>query len=195
MTGVMADNKNHQKLKKGDYGYLKKGKLTQLVLAFLLLVLVACIFYTGYLKYHNTKNIFTVMAAVSVIPMAKFLSCYIVAAPYTMLEEQMYHDIKEYENVFLLYDLLLSSTERIIHVSIAAIRDNSVYLYIPDPKYKKNEVEQYVRTFLERECKVTTVKMISSFHEYQKAVRALDKNESGKFDERIRQVMIAFSML
>lgn len=184
----------NKKLEKGDYGYLKKGKLIQLFLAFVLLIMVACIFYTGYIKYHNTKNIFTVFAAVSAIPMSKFLVGYIVMAPYEMLEEQLYNEIKGYENILFAYDLLVSSTEKIINVKIAAVRDNSIFMYVPDKKYKKDVVEKYVRSFLEKECRVTTVRMISNFKEYRKAIGVLDKNEKGKYDEKIRHIMITFSI-
>ena len=50
------------KLQKGDYGYLNKAKLRELIISFVLILMVLIIFYTGYIKYKNTKNIFTVFA-------------------------------------------------------------------------------------------------------------------------------------
>lgn len=190
----MKQKSGSKKIEKGDYGYLAKGKQLQLIIAFVLMVGVGIIFYTGYIKYHNTKNIFTVFAVVGVIPMARFLVTYIVMMPYKTLDHELYQEISAFQNVLLAYDLLISSSEKITDVKIAAIRDNSVYMYVPNKKYKGAEVEKYVRSFLEKECKITSVKMISGFDKYKEAVKRLDNNEAGKYDKRIRELMIVFSV-
>lgn len=191
----MAANKNEKKkIHKGDYGYLQKSKHFQLTISLILMIMVLVIFYTGYIKYGNTKNIFTVLAVVSVIPAARFLVTYIVMAPYKELAAEEFEGMTPFSNPILLYDLLVSSTEKVFHIKITAIRDNSVYLYVPDKKYDKTEVEKYIRLILEKECKVTTVKMVRSYQEYKKAVAMLDNNEPGKYDKRIRELMTVYSM-
>lgn len=190
----MALNNRKQKIKKGEYGYLQKNKLIQLTTSLILMLLVLIIFYTGYLRYGNTKNVFTVFAVVSVIPAAKFLVTYIVMAPYKGIITDEYEGMKLFHNAELLYDLLLSSPEKIINVKIAAIRDNSVYVYVPDKKYEKSEVEKYIRSFLETECKITAVKMCKNYNEFKKAVEMLNKNEAGKYDKRLKELLTIYSM-
>lgn len=179
---------------KADYGYLQKNKILQLAISLVLMLIILAMFYTGYIKYHNTKNIFTVFSVVSVIPAAKFMVAYIVMAPYKSISKELYQRISKHEKVALLYDLLISSPERIIHIGIAAVRDNSVFMYVPDKKYKKTEVEKYVRSFLEKECKVAGVKMYTKFEDYENAITAMEKNEAGKYDKRIGDLMRVFSM-
>lgn len=190
----MAVNRRKQKIKKGEYGYLQKNKITQLVISLILMIIVLIIFYTGYIRYGNTKNIFTVFAVVSVIPAAKFLVSYIVMAPHKGVESEEYEGMNQIHHAELLYDLLLSSPEKIFHVKIAAIRDNSVYVYVPDKKYEKIEVEKYIRSFLETECKVTTVKMCRNYNEFKKAATQSDKNDSGTYDARIKELLTIYSM-
>lgn len=190
----MAVKSDKKKMNKGDYGYLQKSKIFQLTISLVLMIMVLVIFYTGYIKYGNTKNIFTVFAVISVIPAAKFMVTYIVMAPFKGVTIDEYEGLKSFLNTVLLYDLLISSTEKIINVKIAAIRDNSVYIYVPDKKYNKTDVEKYIRSFLEKECNVTTVKMISGYKEYKKAVALIDKNESGKYDKRIKELLLIYSM-
>lgn len=190
----MAANNEKKKINKGDYGYLQRSRLFQLTISLILMIMVLVIFYTGYIKYGNTKNIFTVFAVVSVIPAAKFIVTYIVMAPYKGLAPEEFEGMTPFSNPILLYDLLVSSTEKVIHIKITAIRDNSVYLYVPDKKYDKAEVEKYIRLILEKECKVTTVKMIRDYKEYKKAVSVMDKNEPGKYDKRIKELMTIYSM-
>ena len=188
------DSQQKRKVEKGDYGYFEKNKRTQLMISFVLLFFVAVVFYTGYVRYGNTKNIFTIMAVVSVIPMAKFLVSYIVLAPHKGLEKEIYRKVKEIDGFNLAYDLMISSSEKIYEVKITAIRDNAVYLYVPGHNYDKNDVEKYVRGFLEKECKVSAVKMISDIGQYQTEIKKASKHEQGKYDERIRELMLIYPM-
>ncbi|MBQ3584178.1 MAG: hypothetical protein IJA27_05655 [Lachnospiraceae bacterium] len=190
----MEQQDKKKKIKKGDYGYLQKNKLIQLIISLVLMIMVLVIFYTGYVKYGNNKNTFTVFAVVSVIPAAKFMVTYIVMMPYKSLSLEKFESINSFQNVKLLYDLLITSTEKVIHINIAAIRDNSVYLLVENEKYEKNYVEKYIRSFLEKECKVTAVRMFRNMKEYKKAVSALEQNEAGKYDKRICELMTIFSM-
>ena len=64
--------------KKGEFGYIDQTKILRLLATLALLLVVAVILYTGFLKYHSTQNVFTVMAIVSVIPTAKIAVSYLV---------------------------------------------------------------------------------------------------------------------
>lgn len=182
------------KLKKGDFGYFEKNKRTQLGIAFVLLFFVAVVFYTGYIRYGDTKNIFTVMAVVSVIPMAKFLVAYIVLAPHRGVDGEMYRQIRDIEGMHFAYDLLLTSPEKIYEVRIAAIRDNSVYLYVEQEHCDTAAVEKYVRSFLEKECKVATVKAIGNPESYRAEVRKAAARQAGTYDKRIRELLLVYAL-
>lgn len=186
--------KDKQKIKKGDYGYLQKNKLIQLTISLGLIIMVMIIFYTGYIKYGNTKNIFTVLAVVSVIPMAKFIVGYLVIAKYKSLSQTEYEDLTSNIGQDMLYDLIISSTNKVYNAKVSIVKDNSVYLYMSDKKYNKNDIEKYVRTFLETECKVTSVKVFNELSEFKKMAGKLEKNETGKYDDRIRKLLLIYSL-
>ena len=193
-----------KKLEKGNYGYLKKNKLIQLSFTLGLMIIVAIIFYTGYIKYGNTKNIFTVLAIVSVIPMAKFVVGYLVIAKYNSISEDEQNKLQTQIKHELLYDLIISSPEKIYPTKVAIVQDNSVYFYISDikkndnqssdAKNMKNKIEKYVRSFLEKECKVSAVKVFMNFDEFIKMATMLEKNENGKYDKRIKELLLIYSM-
>lgn len=185
--------KTTDKIQKGDYGYLFRGRLKELLITLVLMLMVGIIFYTGYLKYHNTKNIFTVFAIVSVIPMARFLVTYIVMVPYKILDKEIYHDISKVESVILVYDALLSSKEKITHLKIVAIRDNSAFVFLPE-KYDVHKTEKYLKTVLSTEAKVSTVRCFHKYEEFKRMTVNLSKNESGKYDQKIKEVLLTYSM-
>ncbi len=186
--------KNKNKIEKGNYGYINKNKLKQLGMTLLLLAIVLIIFYTGIIRYHHTKSIFTVLAAVSAIPAAKYGVAYLVMFPYKTGDAEKYKKISAYKNVKILSDLLISSPEKIYNIELAAVRDNSVYCYSPIDKYDNVVIEKYVRSFLETECKVSAVKVFKDFIQFKKSVEILDKNEQGKYDKRIGELMTVYSM-
>lgn len=183
-----------KKKKKGDYGYLNKNKLIQLSITLFLMVLVVLIFYTGVIKYGNTKNVFTVFACLMAIPAAKFGVAYIVMMPYKTDKKEIYDKLIQYENVSLLCDLLISSTEKIYHIPFAAVKDNSVFCYVNNEKYNVLSMEKYIKSFLGKECKITSVKIYRKEEQFIKAVALMDKNETGKYDKRIGELMLIFSM-
>lgn len=183
-----------KKIEKGEYGYINKNKLRQLVITLVLLVIVLVIFYTGIIRYHNTKSIFTVLAAVSAIPAAKYAVSYIVMLPYKTGSKELYDRLIAYGNISLYSDLLISSTEKVINVEFVAVRDNSVFCYVPKEKYDNAKVEKYIKSFLGKECKVSTVKVYKDFEQFNKGVSALDKNDEGKYDKRIGELIIIYSM-
>lgn len=182
------------KIEKGSYGYINKNKIKQLTITLVLLAIVVVIFYTGIIKYHHTKSIFTVLAAVSAIPAAKYGVAYIVMFPYKTGDSKYYEELSIYKNVNLLSDLLISSPEKIYNIEFAAVRDNAVYCYAPIDKYDNIVIEKYIKSFLEKECKVSAVKVYKEFKQFKKSVEALDKNEQGKYDKRIGELMTVYSM-
>ncbi len=184
-----------QKFEKGDCGYINQHKVRQLFITFLSLIMVAVIFYTGVLRYHNTKSIFTVIAAVAAIPAAKVAVSYLVMAKYKSCDRQLYEEaVRLAPDSLILADLLISSTEKILPMPIAVIRDNSVYLFtgLETEAVKKSEI--YIRTVLETEARVTNIKVFNRQEAFFKGISALNGNSPGKFDETIKKLLLIYSL-
>ena len=97
-----------QKFEKGDCGYINQHKVRQLFITFISLIMVAVIFYTGVLRYHNTKSIFTVIAAVAAIPTAKIAVSYLVMVKYKSCDRQLYEKaVQLAPDSLILADLLI----------------------------------------------------------------------------------------
>lgn len=180
---------------KGESGYIDQTKILRLLATFLMLLLVAVILYTGFIKYHSTKNIFTVIAIVSVIPTAKVAVSYIVIMKYRSCERTLYEAVcGQAPDALVLADLLISSSEKIFQAELAVVRDNSAYLYAPECADCIKEKEAYVRKILETEAKVTSVKIFCKQDIFLKQVAALNVNNPGKFDETIKKVLCIYSL-
>lgn len=181
--------------KKGEFGYIDQTKILRLLATLVLFLIVAIILYTGYFKYHNTKNVFTVMAIVSVIPTAKIAVSYLVVMKYRSCDLALYEAVcKKAPDSLIVSDLLISSTEKVFQVHAAVVRDNSVYLYGTDYADTIKEKEAYIRQFLETEAKVTTVKLFCNQDTFLKQIALLNANSAGKFDETIKKLLCIYSL-
>ncbi len=157
--------------------------------------MIAIIFYTGIILYHNTKSIFTVIATVSAIPMAKIAVSYLVIAKYKSCEQELVNKASQLApDSLVLADLLISSTEKVLPVPIAVIRDNSAYLLTELETVEIKKREAYVRTILETEAKVTTVKIYNKQELFFKGIAALNGNAAGKFDDTIKKLLLIYSL-
>lgn len=184
-----------KKIQKGDYGYINQHKIIQLCITFVSLLMVLLIFYTGILQYHNTKNIFTVIAAVSVIPAAKFAVSYLVLIKHHSCDRELYENTRSAAgDSIVLADLVISSTEKTYPVPVAVIRDNSLFLYSTIDTSNLSKTEKYIRQIIETESKVTTVRIFTEEEKFINATKSLSKNAPGKFDEKIKHVLLIYSM-
>lgn len=187
--------KKNLKIEKGHNGYINSHKVKQLLYTFISLLGIAIIFYTGIIRYNNTKNIFTVIAAVAAIPTAKIAVSYIILIPYKSIARDMMLELsKGISKEDLLFELLISSPEKIINIEAAFIRDNSVYCLMISKKVEAKFVEKYIREFLESEAKVTSVKIFDNQEAFAKSIRNLEHNEKGKFDETIKKLLLIYSL-
>ncbi|MCI8668194.1 MAG: hypothetical protein HFI34_01535 [Lachnospiraceae bacterium] len=184
-----------QLFEKGDCGYINQHKIRQLFITLISLIMVAVIFYTGVLRYHNTKSIFTVIAAVAAIPTAKVAVSYLVMMKYKSCDRPFYEEaVRLAPDSLILADLLISSTENILPAPVAVIRDNSVYLFtgLETDSIKKSET--YIRTILETEARVTNVKLFNRQEAFFKGISMLNGNAPGKFDETIKKLLLIYSL-
>ena len=79
---------------KGTFAYFKNRKKVTGRLTAIGFLTVLVIFLTGVIIYHNNKSIFTVIAAVAVLPAAKMLVSYIITAGFESVskEKNINHD-------------------------------------------------------------------------------------------------------
>ena len=73
---------------KGTFAYFKNRKKVTGRLTVIGFLTVLVIFLTGVIIYHNNKSIFTVIAAVAVLPAAKMLVSYIITAGFESVSKK-----------------------------------------------------------------------------------------------------------
>lgn len=181
------------KKEKGRYGYLHYKKVYQLVMTLICLLAVLAVMTGGYLYYKTFSNVFTVMAVVIVIPAAKFGVGYIVLIPYKSPLNELYKEIAD-GNYKLLSELVITSSEKIMGVDFAAVKDKRAYCFVTHKKTNPQEIQKYLKEILNSEFDGVAVKVFTDFDKYKTALKELTGLKDDVRDKRIAEILCIYSM-
>lgn len=135
------------KANKGEFEYLKKRKKSIIIGIVLLVAIAMAIYITGLLlNKMSNRNIFTIVAVLFALPVAKQLVAIILLFPYhSVLSEQYQKAVDKLpENMELMTDLVITSSEQVMHLDFIAIGNKQVIGLLGDGKQQLSEVRQYL---------------------------------------------------
>ena len=138
------------RLKKGTYGYRTAYKKRQLFFVVLfILAIIAQLILRSFITEQIYKNLITISAILTVLPMANLASPLVVAARIPEVPEELHTACLPYEDKFpVLYDLIITSNDLIIPVDAAAVHPTGVYLYCSNPRADKKKAENFLNEML-----------------------------------------------
>lgn len=132
---------------KGEYGYLKQRKSRALIgtVGFALIGIV--IYVIGLLlNKMSNQNIFTIFAVLFVLPMTKQLVRVIVLFPYHPITEERFQRVSEKlpEGMELMTDLVITSSEKVMHLDFLAVGNRQVVALLGKEKQDISYVRKYL---------------------------------------------------
>lgn len=135
-----------RRLEQGQYGYRDQHKRQQFLL--ILLGVLAILLQLGARRFTQQdafKNILTVMAIVSVLPVANLAAPFLAAFRYRTPGPDFYHKLSPYESqAAVLYDLILTSKELIMPMDGVVVHPLCVLFYCSDPKLPVQKAEAFL---------------------------------------------------
>ena len=158
---------------KGTFAYFKNRKKVTGRLTVIGFLTVLVIFLTGVIIYHNNKSIFTVIAAVAVLPAAKMLVTYIITAGFESVSKEKYDEISgivdSEEKGIVLCDILLASKEKSMIAGMVVLCDGNILMYTDSKKANPQETENYVKEIMQN-CNYTSIKQYTDFVPFKNRV-------------------------
>lgn len=136
------------KIKKGQYGYrtsMHRMRLcmTSVLAAAVLLQLLA----RNWTQQQAARNILTVMAILTVLPMANMAAPLIASWRYKTAPQAFYQRVKTYEpQTMLLYDLIVTTKEQVIPLDAVAVHPQGVFAYCSQPRINIDQAEKALQT-------------------------------------------------
>ncbi len=172
---------------KGSPDYFRRKKKWYGIFSLLAFLLVGGIYGIGLILFHNNRSVFTVIAAVSVLPAAKMLIAFLMIAPYHSLEkteaEQIDRQMKDMQDGAVLYDILLASEQKAMLAGTVVLVKGNVLMFAKE-RVTPKETENYMRTLL-KQYSFSSVKQYTDFGQFMGRLSSLAREkEGGKEKER-----------
>ena len=164
---------------KGQYGYRDSVRKMRLTVTIILGLGVLAQLGARYLTDNQAaKNILTVMAILTVLPLASPL---LASWRYRTPPKEFYEKIKPYEKkCVILYDLILTTKEFVMPMDAIAVHPGGVYGYCTAGKLKVKEAEQSLNGLFTANRLDPNLKL---FLEERSFLRRLDSLKPSEGDE------------
>ena len=185
-----------KKVKKGQVGYLAYKLKAQILRTIIYFALCILIFGLGYWQTGSKENLLTVVAVVGILPSSKALVDVIVRIPYHTIKPEIAEEIAQKSNYLtVIYDLIITSTEKIMPVSCIVISGNKIFGYTDNKKVDVNLVASDIKKMLASHDYDVSVKILNEYKPFLSRVEGLNniqeiEQSNTKQDEKVMALLI-----
>ena len=143
-----------------------------------------------------------VRAILGCLPAGKALVGVIARFPYGSIDRKMADDIaKRTGNLTVCYDMVITSTEKIMPVDCIVISGHNIYGYTHYSKVNLDELAKHIRSILaQNQFTGLTVKILNQYKPFAARaeglnnIAAVEKEDTKEREEAIRNVILNISM-
>lgn len=190
------------RIEKGQPGHVKSQKTRYLAGALVEFGIVVGLLIFGYVQTKTKLNLFTLFAILGCLPASKMLAEFITMAPHKDISQETYEEIKAHAPLLtVIYDLVITSREKVMPVSAIVISGNVVCGYAENPKTDTQKCAEHIKEMLNaNHYDKMTVKI---FHDYKAFMARVDglnniagveQKETGKRETAIMKLILTLSM-
>lgn len=184
--------------KKGEYGYISWRKRRILLWVVILTIMAVAIYVGGFLlSGKSNKNVFTMVAVLFALPIAKQLVALILLFPYHSVSRERYQMVKDKlsAGMELMTDLVITSSEHVMHLDFVAVGQNQVIALLGEGKQELVEVRTYLSKGVHNWGSDYKVKILESekvfLQELQKVTAAeVNEEEEKKVKSYLRSLIV-----
>ncbi len=138
-------------MQKGEYGYLRYKRKTETIKSIVFFAIAMAIFVIGYISTGTKKNWFTVLAVVSMLPVAKQITVTILYYKYKSGTKEVFDRMKAHEKSALcLSDIVITAYDKTFELMHVAIVGNTVIGYSEKKKTSEKDGEVYLKNIIEQ---------------------------------------------
>jgi len=167
-----------KRVERCEYGRINAEKKKNIIGALSMVAIGVAIFVLGLcLNKFEKTNIFSVVAVLFVLPMARYLTTVIVLLPYKTPEKSLYEQVKGAipEGSILFSDYVFTSGERAMGMSFFVLTGNELIGLAMGEKEKKEKMTEYLTTELKRRAIPGKVIIHKEKEKFFAALKKIDK--------------------
>ncbi len=176
---------------KGQSGYRdyhKKKELLKVLIGAVLIIIQLIL--REFADSTSLKNTLTVMAILSVLPVANIAAPLFASFKYRSLSPLLVKKASAYEEKgVLLYDLIISSKEQLLPMDVVLVTPGEVHAYCTADKTDSGKAEQYIKQMLSQHKLDYNVKVIFDENSFFKRLSSMKPKEKSEENDRSEQAV------
>lgn len=149
----MGKRKQKQVKAKGEVGYIAFKKRLELMTTIFIFLIAVAIFVLGLaLNKWDKGNIFTIIACLFVIPMARFATLYILLFPFKSVTEKQAAEVASHAKPgsIIYADVIITSEKKAMGIPFLIVTDNKVFGVRGSDKDKAYDIRDYLQDVITR---------------------------------------------
>ena len=178
------------KVAKGNPGYIKNRKRKVILKTVLQFGIVVALLVLGIMETKSRLNLLTLVAVLGCLPASKSLVEVIMLFPHRSISE-----------LTVAYDLVFTSEKHIMPVDCVVISDNTICGYTSNEKTDTVFAAKHIKQILyANQFTNVSVKIFDNYTAFvtraegMNNIAAVEKNDTKKKEEKIRQVILNISL-
>lgn len=191
-----------KKVKKGTPGYLDYKLKAEIIRAILYFAIIAAVFLLGYSQTHSKENLLTVVAVVGCLPACKVLVGIVTRFPYRSIDPEKAEDIRQKTKYLtVIYDLVVTSSEKIMPIECIVISGNKIFGYIPDKKTDPEYAASHIKSILIKNgFEDVSIKLFCQYTAFLARaeglnnIAAIEKNDTAEHERKIAHLIQNISL-
>ena len=190
------------KVAKGNPGYIKNRKRKVILKTVLQFGIVVALLVLGIMETKSRLNLLTLVAVLGCLPASKSLVEVIMLFPHRSINQSVSDEIQEKTSALTVaYDLVFTSEKHIMPVDCVVISDNTICGYTSNEKTDTVFPAKHIKQILyANQFTNVSVKILDNYTaivtraEGMNNIAAVEKNDTKKKEEKIRQVILNISL-
>lgn len=181
-------------MKKGTYGYIKEKRKRSIVWSLIFLAIIVGLTLIGVAIFGSTKNVITIAVAVLTLPAARVWVSTFVILPFQGLEQESYKKIEgfcEKEKITPLYDMAISSTEKINFFPVLIVINESIYgISLSKTKVDFNKDKSRLNQLIKSTGLEGGVNLVTKAEELMEQLREVTNKQYGEQEAELVQRIV-----
>lgn len=190
------------KVAKGNPGYIKNRKRKVILKTVLQFGIVVALLVLGIMETKSRLNLLTLVAVLGCLPASKSLVEVIMLFPHRSINQSVSDEIQEKTSeLTVAYDLVFTSEKHIMPVDCVVISDNTICGYTSSEKTDTVFAAKHIKQILyANQFTNVSVKIFDNYTAFvtraegMNNIAAVEKNDTKKKEEEIRQVILNISL-